>query len=359
MTEQQANIRKTNEINLIELAKVFWNSRRTVIKIILAFALLGLIIAILIPKKYTTPVTIVTQLSTNQVNIGALGGFAAMAGINMNTSPLAEISPSTYPQIISSVPFQLELMNTPLTFSKIDHPATLYDYYSKYKKPNFFYRYTIGLFVDGNSKKKSLTDSITSDGIIHITKEQKRICDIMNRNISLFHNQRDDYIKISCTMPEALPSAQLAKRSQELLQQIITDYKIQKATKKLEFIQQRYDEIKQQYNNAQEILAKFNDSNKNITTAVAKTEHERLKNDYDLAFSLYLELAKQVEQAKIQVKEDTPEFTIIEPASVPIKKSSPGIIKMLIIFIFIGVIVGIGTVILKEMFNQKKCEDDI
>jgi Chain length determinant protein len=358
MTEHQANIGKRNEIDLIELAKVLWHARRIIIGITLVFALLGLLIAVFSPNKYTTSVTIVSESSKNQANLENLGELAAISGIKINTPAEANISPATYPQIISSIPFQLELMNTPLTFSKIDHPVTLYEYYSEYVKPNFFYRYTIGLLETSN-KTESLTDNKVSDGIIHISKEQKKICDILRKNISLYHNQKEGYVKLSCSMSEALPSAQLAQQAQELLQKKITDYKIQKATANLEFIQQQCNEIKQQYNQAQSVLAKFNDSNKNITTAVAQTELERLRNNYNLAFAIYSGMAKQLEQAKIQVKEDTPVFTIIEPASVPLKKSSPNITKTLIIFIFIGVIVGIGTVILKEMFKTQKCEDDI
>jgi len=141
-------------------------------------------------------------------------------------------------------------------------------------------------------------------------------------------------------MPEALPSAQLAQRAQELLQQQITEFKTQKAAANLEFIQQRYYEVQSQYNQTQEALASFSDRNKNVTSAVAQTEFERLRNDYNLAYSIYSEMAKQLEQTKIQVKEDTPVFTVIEPASVPLYKSKPKRTMIMIGFMLIGGVVG-------------------
>ena len=354
MTEQKKSIGKPNEIDLIKLAKVLWSARRTIIKITLVFTLTGLLIAIFSPKEYTTSVTIVPQSSNNQGNLGNLGGLAAIAGININTVQ-TEISPATYPQIISSIPFQLELMNTPLTFDKIDHPVTLYQYYSDYARPNYLYKYTIGLpgvLLNAFNKKQSPTDNDAINDFIQITEEQNEILKILKKKISINQNLKEDYIKLSCIMPEALPSTQLAHRAQELLQQQITEYKIQKATANLEFIQQRHDDVKRQYNEAQEALAKFSDSNKNVTTAIAQTEQERLSNDYNLSFSIYSEMAKQLEQAKIQVKEDTPVFTVIEPASVPLEKSKPQRLLILISWCFLGVLTGSGITLFRKYYSK-------
>ena len=354
MTKQKESIKKTNEIDLIALSKNLWNSRRTISKITLISTIIGLLIAIFSPKEYTTSVTIVPQLSNQQTSMGNLGGLAAIAGININTPMVAEISPSAYPQIISSVPFQLKLMNTRLTFNKIDHPVTLYEYYSEYEKPGFIYKYTIGLpnlISKAFKGEQAQSGEEVVDGIIKITEEQKNVRDILKRKISIERNQKEDYIRLSCRMPEALPSAQLAQQMQELLQQKVTEYKIQKATANLEFIQQRYNELQQQYNNAQDALARFSDRNKNVTTATAQIELERLTNDYNLAYSIYSEMAKQLEQAKIQVKEDTPVFVVIEPASVPLEKSKPKRLMIIIIFLLSGGIVGIGVVLLKNPDN--------
>jgi len=50
------------------------------------------------------------------------------------------------------------------------------------------------------------------------------------------------------------------------------------------------------------------------------------------------------EQAKIQVKKDTPVFTIIEPVTVPSEKSKPNRLMILFIWFFLGGVVGAGTV---------------
>ena len=355
MVERQIDSRNTAEIDIIDLIKKFWQERRTIIKAVIICAFFGLLIAIFSPKEYTTKVVMVPQLSNRQGNLGNLSGLAAIAGINLSAPASTEISPTTYPQIISSVPFQLELMTTPLTFNKIGHNVTLYEYYSEYKKPNPILKYTLGLpgvILNEIKKKQPIPNREISHDLIYMTKKQKDICDIIARKISIELNSKDGYIILSCLMPEALPSAQLAKRAQELLQQQITEFKIQKAAANLEFIQQRYDEVQHQYNQAHEVLARFRDRNINIATAIARTESDRLENDYNLAYSIYSEMAKQLEQAKIQVKEDTPVFTIIEPAIVPLEKSKPRRFMILIIWTFIGGCAGISVVFWKLNYRK-------
>ena len=360
MTEYQPNKKTTpgkGEIDLFELVKNLWSGRWTIIKTITIGAFIGLLIAIFSAKEYTTTVTIVPQTPSRHGNLGSLSGLAAMAGINVPVSQVNEISPYIYPQITSSIPFQLELMNTPLDFEKIDQPVTFLKYYSEYVKPNPLIKYTIGLpgvilrMVRGEPRAET---EKTPQSLIRLTEGQKHACAILKRQLTIQLNDKDGYIQLSCRMPEALPSAQLAQRAQELLQRQITEYKIQKVVANLEFIQQRYSEVKQQYNQAQEAFAKFSDRNKNITTAFAQTELERLKNDYNLAYSIYSEIAKQLEQTKIQVKENTPVFTIIEPASIPLERSKPKRLSTLILWSFLGGVIGVGIVFFQEILKNLK-----
>ena len=72
----------------------------------------------------------------------------------------------------------------------------------------------------------------------------------------------------------------------------------------------------------------------------ALTELERLESEYQLAFSVYSELAKQVETQKIQVKENTPVFAVLQDAVVPLEKSNTSKIMILFIWSFLGLILG-------------------
>lgn len=155
-------------------------------------------------------------------------------------------------------------------------------------------------------------------------------------------------------MPQAKAAAQMVQKAQVLLQDAITDFKIQKAKDQLAFVGERYAEKEKEANLAQQKLANFRDRNKNVSTAKAQTELERLTAEYNLVYGVYSELAKQLETQKIQVKENTPVFTVIEPVSVPIQKSKPKRAMILVIWTFLGGIVGVGMVFGKEFLGSIK-----
>jgi len=346
-----------DEIDLIQLAKTFWEGRKTIIKTVAIFAVLGLLVALFSAKQYTATTTMVPQGADGQSKLGGLSGLAAMAGFNLNIGGASDITPAVYPQIISSVPFQLGLMKTKLTFKGIDHPVSLFDYYTDYNKPNPLIKYTIGLpgvILKAIKGKPAEGTSTGNNGPIRLTDDQRKVQKKLADLVSIDYNDKDGYVTLTCNMPEALPAAQLAEHTQKMLQQYITDFKVKKAKANLEFVQQRYDETKKQFEKAQDELARFRDRNKNVATAMAQTELERLNSNYNLLSSVYTELAKQLEQAKIQVKEDTPVFTIIEPVSVPLEKSKPKRAMILIIWLFLGGIIGTGVVFGREYLAQFK-----
>jgi LPS O-antigen subunit length determinant protein (WzzB/FepE family) len=80
--------------------------------------------------------------------------------------------------------------------------------------------------------------------------------------------------------------------------------------------------------------------------------------------AIYNEMAKQLEQAKMQVKRDTPAYAIIQPVTIPMKPSNSRA-KTLIVWTFFGFIIGCGIVLgkgywknLKNKFNANVNDND-
>lgn len=345
-------------IDLIDLAKTFWSGKRTIFRSVIICGFLGFFIAIFSTKEFVATSIMVPSGNDVSSKLGGLGGLAAMAGINIGSVSSSELSPTVYPQIVSSLPFQLELMNTPLNFKDINDSVSFFDYYSKNQGSNLFRKYTIGLpgvilkLLKGEVPEKIVIAKENEPIVLNF--EQRDVLLILSELISLDVDTKEGTLTLSTKMPEARPAAQLGQRAQELLQQYIIEFKIKKAKANLDFIQQRVDETTKKYETAQQRLASFSDRNKNVSLATSKTEEERLRSQYSLIYGIYSELAKQLEQAKIQVKQDTPVFTIIEPISVPTKKSKPNRPMILIIWLFFGVIIGAGIVFGKDYFGSIK-----
>lgn len=354
MGAQSKVVDDEDEIDLIQLAKTLWNGRKTVIISVVAGTIIGLAIALLSPKAYTVSTTMVPQVSSKQSSLGGLSSLAAMAGFNLDMGGGAgPLSPVIYPQIINSVPFQLELMNTPFTFSEVSKPVSIYEYYTEVAKPGVLSqikKYTIGLpFVILKAFRGEPEENSTGgDKLITLTLEQEKILKKLAENVSLDANSKEGYLTLSVTMPEAYTAAEVALKAQEMLQRYITEFKIAKAADQLRFIEERFEEKKAEFETAQKRLASFRDRNRNVSSALARTEEERLQSEYNIAYNVYNELAKQLEQARIQVKEDTPVLSVVKPVVVPVKKSKPNRPLILVIWVFLGGITGVGWVFGKQ-----------
>lgn len=353
-----------DEIDLLALVKTIWDGRKVILLSVIIASIIGVFVAITSPKEYTASTVLVPQLGGESPKLGGLGGLAALAGISLDVTQGAELSPMIYPQIVGSIPFQLELMNAPLHFSEFAKPVSLFDYYIKYKKPSVLgtiQKYTIGLpgviitAIKGKSKEIIFPVDSTHQPI-QLTEDQYIVKQAIDKLISLDVNPKEGYLTLTGNLPEALAAAQFTQKAQDLLQRYITEFKIEKAKANLNFIQERYTENKAEFEKAQVSLAMVNDRNKDFISGLPRIETDRIQTKYTISFGVYQELAKQLEQAKIQVKKETPVFTIVEPVTVPSEKSKPKKAMILFIWIFLGGIAGVGIVFGKRYipeFRQK------
>ena len=342
------------EIDLVEVIRKLWNNRKLILKITIVFMVLGVLVALFSPKEYTAGCTMVPQSGDKKMG-GKLSGLASMVGINLGGASSGEIlAPTIYPKIVSSIPFRKDLMETPLKFEDYEEPITLLDYYTKDEYQKFslggtIMKYTVGLpgvIISAIRGEDTTTISAGEGSLIQsLSQDEKKMSEKLNNIISLNVNDKEGYVQLTASLPEPLAVAQLAQQAQVLLQQYITRFKIEKVQSNLDFVRNQYEKSKLRYEEKQEELAKFRDANKNFSSAVAKTKEEVLTNEYNLAYSVYSELAKQLEQAEIAVNATTPLLTVVEPVVVPTERSKPKRGLICVLFTFLGVFAGVGTVL--------------
>lgn len=349
-------------IDLIALAKTLWQGRKTVIVSVAIFTILGVFVAIFSPVEYVAKTIVVPQVQSKSSGLGGLSSLAAMAGFNLDAMQggSAEMSPMIYPQIIQSIPFQKAIIHTPIKWEGYPEPVDLQFYYDSISKPSplgIVKKYTIGLpgvvlkLIKGEPEEPDPVS--VEDGIfLSMSRAEKEMSDALKQQLTIDVNSKDGYITISCAAPEAFAAAQIVKTAMELLQEKVTEYKIDKAKQTLEFIETTYKEKDSIFNKAHSDLANFRDRNLNLGSQMARTEEEKLERQFQLAFSVFTDVAKQLENAKIKVKVDTPIFSTIEPVSIPTERSKPNKKMILMIWIFLGGIVGVGWVFGKQFLQE-------
>ena len=140
-------------------------------------------------------------------------------------------------------------------------------------------------------------------------------------------------ITMHVTMQDALMSSRLADTVTQRLQVYITDYRTNKARHDLNYTEMLYKEAKQNYYDAQQRYARYTDGNQNVVLRSYKTEEDRLQNDMNLAYSLYNQMAQQLQMSKAKVLETTPVYTVVRPATVHLKHAKPNKIMLILGFI--------------------------
>lgn len=344
------------EIDLLEIVGRLWRERKFIFKVTLVFMIMGILVALFSSKIYTAQCSIVPQTGSKNTG-GSLSGLAAMAGINLGNVESGELlSPKIYSMIINSVPFQKDLMQVKIKFQEYEEPVRLFDYYTDEKYQKFSLlgtvkKYTIGLpgIIIGVLKEKDKENLVIvgdSATIETLTEEENTCVKAIKGAISFQLNDKDGYFTLAANMPEPLAAAQLVSAMQRLLQKYVTAFKIEKVENNLAFVEGRYQDAKKEFEAKQQELAEYRDANRNFALEKARTNEERLKTQSDLLFSVYSELAKQREQANIQVKETTPIFTVVDPVTVPIERTKPKRGLICIAFTILGGFIGIGLVLI-------------
>lgn len=358
MQNQYTNLPEEQEIDLVELIQRMWVNRWLIVKITAVFMVLGVLVALFSPKVFTASCDVVPQTSKSGAS-SSMSSLAALAGINLNAVQSAEsLSPEVYENIMGSTTFRKELMQTMIDFEEVGHPVSFFDYYTseEYNKPgvlSYVKKYTIGLpftilnAIRGEQPEPDYSGvGGDSNAIETISKDEYDAMQILGESIGISLDDKKGYVTITANMPEAVAAAQMAQATLTLLQRYITEFKIEKVQSNLDFVQERFDEAKRNFEDIQARRARLRDANMNTTRYSARTEMERLDAEYTLAQGVYTSLAQQLEQAKISVKETTPILTVIKPVTVPYKKSKPQRAMILFAFTFLGAVAGMGCVLL-------------
>lgn len=356
--EQNVNniIVEEQEIDLVELIQKLWHNRWLIVKITIVFMVLGLLVALFSPKVYTASCDVVPQTSDNSKS-SQMSSLAKLAGINLSQGEgTPTLSPYVYENILKSTKFKKELMQTEINFEKADRPVSFYEYYTseEFNKPtvvDYVLKYTIGLpgvimgAIRGEQPEPDYSSAEGGAKIESLTKDEYKVLSLLGESVMLSLDDKKGYVSITVNMPEPLAAAQLAQATLNLLQEYITVFKVEKVQSNLDFVQERYNEVKRDFEDVQARRARYRDANHNTIKNQARIEQERLEAEYQLAMNIYGELAMQLEQAKIKVKETTPILTVINPVTVPYKKSKPQRAMILMAFTFLGAVAGMGCVL--------------
>lgn len=353
---------KDTEIDLIELFKTVWSEKKKIIKCGVLGALIGLVIAFSIPKEYETVVKIAPENKGESGGLSSsMGGLAELAGVGMGGQSVDGVSERIYPEILKSAPFLLELAN--IQVENGGEKLSFFNYITKEQKsPWWSYIISapikaVGLVVGLFSDRESKVDG-NEFSLFEPNQGQVNYVNSLRTSITIEADKKLGILTITTTMQDPKIAAVIADSVLSNLQHYMVEYKTTKMRGDLEANITRLSQARANYYRADSIYAADMDKNQNLISRTAKLKLERLGNEKIVAFNVYQQLALQVESSQIKLQENTPIATVIEPASVALRASSPKKMMILIAFTFLGAFAAVISVVIKSLgvFSSSKPE---
>ena len=336
------------EIDLMDLLRKVIGIRKKIYKAAGIGLIIGVIVAISIPKQYTVEVTLSPEMGNNKG--GGLSGLAASflgSGVSMGDGTDA-LNASLSADIVSSTPFLLELSNMKVPVSGSEE-ISLSSYLDEESSP--WWSYVIGFpgMVIGGVKSLFIEDedeSIfldkASQGTIELSKKESQKIESLKKKIVASVDKKTSMTSVTATFQDSKVAAVVADSVVKKLQEYIIDYRTSKSKEDCLYLEKLFKERQQEYYVAQKKYADYMDSHDNIILQSVRTEQERLQNDMSLAYQVYSQVASQLQVARAKVQEEKPVFAVVEPAVVPLYPSGTSRKVYVLVFVFLSVCIVIS-----------------
>ena len=288
---------------------------------------------------------------------GNLGGLASLAGINLN-APMSggEIPPSMYATVLASEPFRKRILEAKILVN--GDSVTYRTYLENQPKSGIstLQEYTIGLpgkligLLIAKEEEKQTKNEV--QGLQPLSNKEYGLLGAVAGKVSIQNDKKEGVITISVVESDPIIAAQVTKVTEKVLQDWISEHKMKNAKAQYDFIAKQFESKQKEFFSIQDQLAGYMDRNQNVLSATYLTRLERLQAEFDLVNSVYSELAKQKEQAAIQLSKDTPTFSVLDPVKVPKEKTGPKRSLYVLASFFMGLILAAGWFLAKKPIQE-------
>lgn len=334
---------EADEIDVMELLRKLWGSRKMILRWCSIAVVVGLVIGFSIPREYTVSSKLAPE-TVSKTSTNSLSSLANLAGINLGVMNTADaVYPDLYPDIVSSTPFVVELfpVQVDFEFKKEKKTADYYTYLRDYTRCPWWGKvfaapfkalgWVVGLF---HKQEEKPVQGYASVNPSELTQEQDAVAKDIRENISLSVDKKTSVISLSVTAQDPHVAARISEEVIERLKTYVTNYRTEKSRADLAYYENLYEKAKDAYFTAQQRYARYVDSNQGIVLQRVRTEQERLQNEMNLTYQLYNTCSQQLQASKAKVQMETPVFTIINPPQVPLKRSAPSKVTILVACVF-------------------------
>lgn len=269
---------------------------------VVSITTIATVIAFLIPPEYESVATILPGKSGSSSGVG-LSQLAALAGISVSEGR-DMLDADVYPALLNSESILREVLLQRYWVAESSDSLNLIKYW-QYCKDEEQWNYEMAL--------KNL-----------------------RTELSVEMERKTNIITISIMTKEAQLSSAIVSKVISTLDDFLKTKKMSYAGEQRKFIEQRLSEIEKDLAGSEERLKKFRESNRVILSPDLLLQQERLSRDVQLNTTIFIEMKRQYELARIEEVKDIPIITLIDAPSAHVIKAKPRKLFYLITGLMLG-----------------------
>lgn len=327
------------------LLRLIWQARFRVVGLVIFCAILGAVFALAQQPEFRSEARVMPEMNGGANDLfKRLSSVAGLTDLDFSeTDGMEAIRPDLYPNVLQSTPFILYLIDQPVTTSTGTRQTI----------GSFLLTGTSGLsvrkvrsFFQFETRSQPLVKG--PSGALQLSAQQQDLTEEIMDRVSARLDARSGLITITAQMPDAYVAASVTQLAMTYLTTYVTNYRTQKARQDLAFYTSRVAELRKRYQKAQFSVFNYNDNHRNLVMLSTTMDRQRMEAELTIAQTVYTELSRQLEHAKLKVQERTPIFKVLEPPAVPLKRTSPKRILTVLLFAGIGLLLGILSVLIQQ-----------
>jgi uncharacterized protein involved in exopolysaccharide biosynthesis len=292
-----------NELSIKLIIERLWQNKKMFIRIIPVITIITIFVLYQIPEMYSSSAILLPE--TEKSKLSGIADIASLAGINIGGSDGSLFK--LYPSIIKS---EAILKN-----------VIYKNYYSIHKKDSINIIQLNGINKNDPAKEYELT------------------LDKLENNLGVSMDMKTSILTITYDEREPQITADIINQIIVELDNFIRKKRNTSATAQRKFIGTRIEQVISDLTNSEDKLKAFREKNRSILSSPELIlEQERLIRDVTINNTIYIELKKQYEIAKIEEVKNIPIINVLDYARPAALKSSPKrgiILATVLVFSFI------------------------
>lgn len=353
----QELIEEESSIDFGKIYKDLLKHKALYYKVLPVTFLLAAVYSLSLPNYYQCTVKLAPELGASAKAGGGLASLASSFGVNLGGAQAGAdaINPTLYPDLMNSVDFKTSLFEIPVTIEgdkeegEPDRTMSYYDYLVNEQKSPWWSsaiggakKWLVSLFKDEEAGEGDIIDPF------RLTQKQTAIAQAINNKVVCDVDKKTFVITIDVTDQNSVICATMADSVKTRLQKFITDYRTSKARVDLEYNKKVLAEARAKYEEARDKYARFSDSHRDVSSQSAQTKMADLQNEMQLHQQVMQQVVTQMQQADMKVQQETPAFTTLQSATVPVLKAGPKRVQMCLIFLFLAFLGTTAWILYKE-----------